>query len=171
MAILRVSGTSRSGWISTAACRSPPWICCCWSSAARCGWAEIGRVARRRWPAWRRVLLALAIGQNPTLLILDEPSAGVDIAGGNLLCELLESLRAQRGFTQIMVTHDLSLVTAHSTHVICLNRRVTGQGPTQQTLRPDVLADTFGIHLGLAHLHLVSDDVRAERSCREHGHD
>ena len=119
----------------------------------------------------QRVLLALAIRQNPTVLILDEPSAGVDIAGGNLLCELLESLRIQRGFTQIMVTHDLSLVTAHSTHVICLNRRVTGQGPTQQTLRPEVLADTFGIHLGLAHLHQVGDDLLAEKSCREHGHD
>jgi zinc transport system ATP-binding protein len=114
-------------------------------------------------------MLALALDQDPQVLILDEPSAGVDIAAENVLCELLESLRAQRGFTQIMVTHDLSLVTAHSTHVICLNRRVTGQGPTQQTLRPEVLADTFGIHLGLAHVHQVGDEVRAERSCREHG--
>jgi zinc transport system ATP-binding protein len=146
--------------------------------AAMAGLAAVGAegLANRRLGALsggelQRVLLALAIGQKPTVLILDEPSAGVDIAGGNLLCELLESLRVQRGFTQIMVTHDLSLVTAHATHVICLNRRVTGQGPTQETLRPDVLAETFGIHLGLAHLHMVSDDVRAERSCREHHHD
>jgi len=146
--------------------------------AAMAGLAAVGAdgLANRRLGALsggelQRVLLALAIQQNPTVLILDEPSAGVDIAGGNLLCELLESLRAQRDFTQIMVTHDLSLVTAHSTHVICLNRRVTGQGPTQETLRPEVLAETFGIHLGLAHLHAVTDDMAARASCREHGHE
>jgi len=115
----------------------------------------------------QRVMLALAVGQQPDILILDEPSAGMDIAGGSLLCELLENLRSERGFTQIMVTHDLSVVTAHATHVICLNRRVTGQGPTQQTLSSQVLGETFGVHLGLAHLHLVGDDVRAKHSCRE----
>jgi zinc transport system ATP-binding protein len=100
----------------------------------------------------QRVMLALAIQQEPEILLLDEPASGADIAAESLLCELLEKLRRDRGFTQIMVTHDLSLVTAHSTHVICLNRRVMGQGPTRRTLRSDVLAATFGIHLGLADL-------------------
>jgi zinc transport system ATP-binding protein len=101
----------------------------------------------------QRVLLALAIQQDPDILVLDEPSSGVDIAGESLLCELLDALRAERGFTQVMVTHDLSLVTAHATDVICLNRRVMGQGPTEATLTADVLAATFGIHLGVADLH------------------
>jgi zinc transport system ATP-binding protein len=117
----------------------------------------------------QRVLLALAIGQRPDILVMDEPAAGVDVAGENLLCELLERLRAERGFTQLMVTHDLSLVTAHATHVICLNRRVTGQGPTQATLNADVLAATFGIHLGLAHVHEVFHEPDANSRCREHG--
>ncbi|MFA6134017.1 MAG: metal ABC transporter ATP-binding protein [Phycisphaerae bacterium] len=98
----------------------------------------------------QRVLLALALQENPDILILDEPAAGVDIGGESLLCELLEQLRRQRGFTQIMVTHDLSLVTAHATDVICLNRRVRGQGPVATTLNERVLEATFGIHLGLA---------------------
>ena len=101
----------------------------------------------------QRVLLALAIQRDPDVLILDEPSSGVDVAGETLLCELLDGLRAERRFTQVMVTHDLSLVTAHATDVICLNRRVMGQGPTQTTLTAPVLAATFGIHLGLADLH------------------
>ncbi|MCE5326426.1 MAG: metal ABC transporter ATP-binding protein [Planctomycetaceae bacterium] len=113
----------------------------------------------------QRVLLALAMLEDPQVLILDEPSSGVDIAGENLLCELLETLRAQKGFTQIMVTHDLSLVTAHASHVICLNRRVTGQGPTLEALTPEVLASTFGIHLGLANLALLHRDC-----CQEHHH-
>jgi zinc transport system ATP-binding protein len=107
----------------------------------------------------QRVLLALAILQEPEILILDEPAAGVDIGGENLLCELFDRLRIERGFTQLLVTHDLSLVTAHATDVICLNRRVTGSGPVRTTLNDDVLAATFGLHLGLA-------DIQAARNGR-----
>ncbi len=119
----------------------------------------------------QRVLLALAIQQEPDILILDEPASGIDIGGEHLLCELLESLRRERNFTQIMVTHDLSLVTAHSTHVICLNRRVLGQGPTHTTLSAEVLAATFGIHLGLANIHAVTHDGVVEICSQDHHHD
>ncbi len=114
----------------------------------------------------QRVLLALAIQDNPQILILDEPAAGVDIQGESLLCELLETLRRRHGFTQIMVTHDLALVTAHANYVVCLNRRVTGQGSVRSTLTDAVLAHTFGIHLGLADLHCGAD-----HHAHRHGHD
>jgi zinc transport system ATP-binding protein len=100
----------------------------------------------------QRVLLALALQQAPQVLLLDELSAGVDVIGENLLCELLERLRPERHFTQVMVTHDLSLVAAHATHVICLNRRVLGEGAPCTVLVPDVLARTFGTHVGPADL-------------------
>lgn len=137
-------------------------------------------LARRRLGALsggelQRVLLALAIQQRPEVLILDEPSSGVDIGGGNLLCELLDTLRQAQGFTQIMVTHDLSMVTAHADYVICLNRRVLGQGPTSTTLTADVLAATFGIHLGLANLHAMPTIPGQACTCpdhqQEHKHD
>jgi zinc transport system ATP-binding protein len=105
----------------------------------------------------QRALLALAMRQDPEVLILDEPAAGVDVEGEHLICELLEKFREERGFTQVMVTHDLSLVTAHSTHVICLNRRVMGEGPTRATLTDETLKATFGIHLGIADLHCGMD--------------
>ena len=117
---------------------------------------------------FQRVLLALAIQQRPDVLILDEPSSGVDIGGGNLLCELLDTLRAAQGFTQIMVTHDLSMVTAHSDYVICLNRRVLGEGPMATTLTGEVLAATFGIHLGLADLHAMPKLPTQACTCPEH---
>jgi zinc transport system ATP-binding protein len=97
----------------------------------------------------KRVLLALALERDPDLLVLDEPGAGVDIRGELLICELLDQLREERGFTLLMVTHDLAMVTAHASHVICLNRRVTGEGAVKDVLRPDILAATFGIHAGL----------------------
>lgn len=103
----------------------------------------------------QRVQLALALQQEPHLLVLDEPAAGVDIRGGQLLCELLETIQARLGFTQLMVSHDLPLVTAHASHVICLNHRVTGQGLTAETLCPHVLEATFGVHMGLPDRHVI----------------
>jgi zinc transport system ATP-binding protein len=97
----------------------------------------------------QRVLLALALGQEPDLLILDEPAAGVDFQGEHVFCELLESLRRTRGFTQLMVSHDLATVTHHATHVICLNRRVAAEGPPREVLTNETLTAIFGLHMGL----------------------
>ncbi len=96
----------------------------------------------------QRVLLALALQRDPELLVLDEPSAGIDMRGEKMVCELLDQLRARYGFTQLMVTHDLATVGAHAEHVICLNHRVTGEGTPQDVLTANVLTETYGIHMG-----------------------
>lgn len=97
----------------------------------------------------QRVLLALALAQDPDLLILDEPASGVDVEGEQLFCELLERLRLERGFTQLMVSHDLAMVTHHATHVILLNRRVVAEGSPRDVLTSSNLAAVFGMHMGL----------------------
>jgi zinc transport system ATP-binding protein len=109
----------------------------------------------------QRVLLALALGQEPDLLVLDEPASGVDFQGEHVFCELLENLRCQRGFTQLMVSHDLPTVTHHATHVICLNRRVAAEGPPREVLTAETLTAIFGLHMGLVNSRVLPDGSRS----------
>jgi zinc transport system ATP-binding protein len=114
----------------------------------------------------QRVLLALALAQEPDLLILDEPAAGVDMEGEQVFCELLESLRREKGFTQLMVSHDLSTVTHHATHVICLNRSVMAEGPPRDVLTRETLTAVFGLHMGLVDRRSLPDgNVACDASC------
>lgn len=118
----------------------------------------------------QRVLLALALGQNPDLLVLDEPASGVDFQGEYIFCELLESLRKKQGFTQLMVSHDLATVTHHASHVICLNRKVAAEGPPNDVLTNENLTAIFGMHMGLVDRRAMPDgEVSCTAECCEHG--
>jgi len=123
----------------------------------------------------QRVLLALSLGQDPDLLVLDEPAAGVDLHGEYIFCELLEALRCERGFTQLMVSHDLPTVTHHATHVICLNREVVAEGPPREVLTNETLTAIFGMHMGLVDGRaLASGKAECTAPCcteEEHDHD
>jgi zinc transport system ATP-binding protein len=106
----------------------------------------------------QRVLLTLALQQEPELLVLDEPAAGVDFQGGNLFCELLNELCQDKGLTQLMVSHDLATVTHHATHVICLNRKVAAVGPPREVLTNETLTAIFGLHRGLVDARYMPND-------------
>lgn len=98
---------------------------------------------------FQRVLLALALQQDADILLLDEPVSGVDVAGELLFCDLLEEIQREARFTLVMVSHDLSIVTRHADHVICLNRRVQCQGPAPEVLTPDNIRAIYGVHAGI----------------------
>ncbi|SYZ74688.1 ABC transporter related protein [Candidatus Zixiibacteriota bacterium] len=112
----------------------------------------------------QRVLLASALCGNPNLLLLDEPVSGIDIAGERLFCDLLESIQRRRRFTMIIVSHDLSVVSNHADHVICLNKSMICQGETRTILTPDNLRAVFGHHTEIfRNPHLDADELRRSR--------
>ncbi len=95
----------------------------------------------------RRVLLARALLGQPDLLVLDEPSAGVDVMGQGELYDLIRKIRDQRGCSVLLVSHDLHLVMAATDQVLCLNHHICCAGqPEAVAQHPEYLA-LFGTEL------------------------
>ncbi len=91
-----------------------------------------------------RVLLARAIATGPELLILDEPLAGVDVAGEAALYHLIAELRDEIGCGVLLVSHDLHVVMAQADRVVCLNGHVCCEGKAEQVVRDPAFAQMFG---------------------------
>jgi ABC-type Mn2+/Zn2+ transport system ATPase subunit len=91
----------------------------------------------------QRVLVARALATEPELLILDEPTTGVDVGTTEGLFELLDGFH-RSGMTVIAVSHDVGVVAQHVTQVFCLNRRLVAHGRPEVMLRPDVLECMYG---------------------------
>lgn len=86
----------------------------------------------------QRALLARALCAADQLLLLDEPTAGLDPSSSDEFCALLRELHAALGLTVIMVTHDLDTLYALSTRVAVLaDRRVIVTGTPQEVARFD----------------------------------
>ena len=69
----------------------------------------------------QRVLIARALAARPKLLLLDEPTTGIDRSGQQRFIEFLSNLKQELGLTVVIVSHDLRAVTAMSDRIVCLN--------------------------------------------------
>ncbi|MBN1960258.1 MAG: metal ABC transporter ATP-binding protein [Deltaproteobacteria bacterium] len=96
----------------------------------------------------QRVLIARALATQPKLLLLDEPTTGIDQAAQASFYELLAKLKQQFGISLIMSSHDLSAVSQHCTNVACLNRLMY-QHDSPKQLNHQTLYELFGPHLEL----------------------
>ncbi|MBY0586198.1 metal ABC transporter ATP-binding protein [bacterium] len=102
---------------------------------------------------FQRVQLALSLMADPEIILLDEPVSGVDVQGGQLFCDLLETIQRESLLTVVMVSHDLSVVSKHATHVLCLNRELLAAGTVHEALTPSTLSQVFGPHALFGHVH------------------
>lgn len=91
----------------------------------------------------QRVFLARALIRNPRLLILDEPTSGVDIKTRDDILHLLVELHRE-GVTVILSTHELNAVAAHLPRVICINRGIVADGRPSEIFTTEVLRQTYG---------------------------
>lgn len=91
----------------------------------------------------QRAFIARALASEADLLVLDEPTVGVDAESVEAFYDLLESLN-RSGITILLIEHDLGAVTEQADRVICLNREIYFDGPTSEFLESDALARAFG---------------------------
>jgi zinc transport system ATP-binding protein len=93
---------------------------------------------------FQRLLIAFALLGNPSVLMLDEPTAGVDEPGQKQLNDLISNLQQERGMTVLFISHELSVVYRYATHVLCLGRGSTCFGSPQKELTAEKLRDIYG---------------------------
>lgn len=95
----------------------------------------------------QRVLIAFSLLQNPELLLLDEPTAGVDTPGEQDFYELIGSVQKKHGLTVVLVSHDLSMVYRHASWVYALNGVICCEGTPEEVMNAESLRQAYGIHV------------------------
>jgi iron complex transport system ATP-binding protein len=94
----------------------------------------------------QRVVIASALAQGPELLLLDEPTASLDVGHQLDVQLLLAGLNRDSGVTMVLSTHDLNLAAALCRHLILLRGgRVIAHGPTEDVLTPAAVRALYGV--------------------------
>lgn len=93
----------------------------------------------------QRVMIARALAQEPSILLLDEPTAFLDINHQIEICGLISRLRDERQLTVVLVSHDLNVASQYCDRVLVLkDGRLVTIGPPTETIRPDMLRSVYG---------------------------
>lgn len=93
---------------------------------------------------FQRLLMTSALLGEPNVLLLDELTAGVDQPGQERLNTTLHRLRTENGVTELLISHDLSVVYRYATYVLCLTREHKCFGMPSESLTAEMLAEVYG---------------------------
>ena len=91
----------------------------------------------------QRAFLARALVSSPSLLLLDEPTSGVDVKTRDDVMHLLHDLNHE-GVTIVITTHEINAVAVHLPRLVCMAGRVLAQGTPYEVITPEVLFQTYG---------------------------
>ena len=101
---------------------------------------------------FQRLLVAFALIGRPNVLLLDEPTAGVDEPGQERLNDLAQRLQREHGLTVLLISHELSVVFQYATRVLCLGRGGACIGSPETILTPERLQQVYGTSVAY-HVH------------------
>jgi zinc transport system ATP-binding protein len=99
----------------------------------------------------QRVMIAFSLLGKPELLLLDEPTAGVDTPGELSFYDLIAEIQRKHRLTVILVSHDLSMVYRHASWVYALNGVICCEGSPEHVMNAESLKQAYGIHVSPYH--------------------
>ncbi|MEE4353526.1 MAG: ABC transporter ATP-binding protein [Desulfatiglans sp.] len=96
----------------------------------------------------QRVFIARAICQEPRIVVLDEPTASLDLAHQVRIMDLMERLKEEKAVTVVMVSHDVNLAAMYGDHLLLIKEgEVVSLGTPSEVLRYDILEEAYGCRL------------------------
>ncbi|SFV49872.1 Zinc ABC transporter, ATP-binding protein ZnuC [hydrothermal vent metagenome] len=101
----------------------------------------------------QRVMIARALVSQPEVLILDEPSTGVDITTQHKFYQFLKKLNIEKSLTIVFVTHDLGVIADDVTHVLAVNQNLLFAGTAKEMLSCEAVSEVYGTKAHLVHHH------------------
>ncbi len=92
---------------------------------------------------FQRMLLIWALANEPSVLLFDEPTTGIDIGGEKTIYDLLYKIWKEKKVTIILITHDLNIVYKYSTNVLCVSRHNICHSTPKEVLLPEMLEELY----------------------------
>lgn len=96
----------------------------------------------------QRVLIGYSLMDRPQLLLLDEPSAGIDVRGQETIYSLLKRIQDENHLTIVLVSHELEIVLSYAQQVLCLNKQLLCAGVPREVLSHQLLEHMYGMPIG-----------------------
>ena len=101
---------------------------------------------------FQRMLIAWTFVDNPDVVLLDEPTSGIDVGGEKTIYDLLYKYWKEEKKTIFLVTHEIEIVYKYSTNVLCLNKRCVTFGKPKEVLTKESLEKLYGMEISM-HTH------------------
>jgi zinc transport system ATP-binding protein len=102
----------------------------------------------------QRILIAKALVNEPQLLILDEPTTGIDLETQNKFYALLKKLNSENKITIILASHDLDAINKLANKIACVNRKMSFHGDAREFFGNEQLLKSYSESSMQAHMHL-----------------